>query len=233
MALPDQRKAINAAKRAAKITTIEAAKAPENRIANRDDFDAHIYKQLTIAREAILKDIKQWFIDFVVHPSIGICSTVAEGKKYFVKNGTSFTTSVIRKFLQCQAEIRTGKLAPQMSFKSVQSLLNALVSAAKQHQNPIVGEVRYAAHCWIIEPLITQGIVSTVEREKCIITSMDIIELTRTLFSIPFMATLHNSRSALLIALYLGLAVDCCEQINKFLRDSASRIKRDVHKDFR
>ena len=42
----------------------EAAKAPEQRLINRTDFDDHINKQVALATEVAIESMKGWFVEY-------------------------------------------------------------------------------------------------------------------------------------------------------------------------
>ncbi|KAL8790127.1 MAG: hypothetical protein Q9195_006507 [Heterodermia aff. obscurata] len=72
----------NAAKRKAKIDASEAAKAPEDRLLNRTDFEEHINKQAALSTEVAIKSMKSWFVEYAISEHIQLCTTEDEAQKY-------------------------------------------------------------------------------------------------------------------------------------------------------
>ncbi|KAI9796550.1 MAG: hypothetical protein M1833_006114 [Piccolia ochrophora] len=225
------RKALNAERLAAKLTASEAAKPPGQRLVERDDFDQHIYSQVWIARANDLANMKQWFMDFVTHPAIQICTKAEDAQRFFSAGGPPFTSRILRMYLEAQAETRVGQVTSQISYRTLISHLYLLISVAKRYQNPIELDVIEAAHNWIIGPLVQRGLVSTVERRKPMIIGNDLTSITQAVFSIAFMATFGDTRIPLLFGLYLGLAVDCCGRVSELLARSMKRTRLTKHQE--
>ncbi|KAL8810570.1 MAG: hypothetical protein Q9200_002469 [Gallowayella weberi] len=64
-------------------------RGPQDRksLAARDDFEEYVLKQMSVAHEGQLQDMKQWFIDFITYPDVAISALMEDAEKYF-SNGT-------------------------------------------------------------------------------------------------------------------------------------------------
>ncbi|KAL8817243.1 MAG: hypothetical protein Q9223_003894 [Gallowayella weberi] len=49
-------------------------------LAARDDFEEYVLKQMSVAHEGQLQDMKQWFIDFITHPDVAISALMEDAE---------------------------------------------------------------------------------------------------------------------------------------------------------
>jgi hypothetical protein len=109
-------KEVNKTKRMAQTAAAESAKASEDRLKNRTDFDNHIIKQVRLAREQSFIQMKSWSIEFATDINhVDLCSSEDDAVKYFQKDGLPFTVRIVRMFLEYLVDSRRGRNIPRSS----------------------------------------------------------------------------------------------------------------------
>ena len=214
------RAATNSAKRAAKLTAIEAAKAPEDRLINRKDFDIPVTELFTAKHQRYHNNIKRCFMEFLIHPDVHLCSSEEEAEKYFRPNGTPFTMRVCRMWLEGKATVRVGLVNDKLTIRTMLDHMYALQGSARQAGNPMDDEIVSNCTAWIYSSLLSRELVTTAKRQKHFVIHGDMTLLTQAIFSVEFIATLEITRTPLLMGLYLNLFLDCNSQPGELLDGS-------------
>ncbi|KAJ9649484.1 hypothetical protein H2199_000259 [Coniosporium tulheliwenetii] len=216
----DAKKAWYRDKRRAKFAASEAAKAPEDRLISRTDFDDFVVSQVSAAHEQSMQQVREWFMEFLTDEHVQLCSDRAQAAKYFSKNGTAWTPSVIRMFLEWLVDSRSGSIDPEgrLCFTTLRCYLRVFVSAARRSQNPVDKEVLTSCYDWITGPLISQGRLNMDVRKKPVAMTKDVTGLLEVLYSREYMAVFRTTREILYTSLFINLAVDCCGRIGEILR---------------
>lgn len=212
----------NAEQRQAKFAAVEAAKAPEDRLINRKDFDDFIYRQSGAAREAAIVSMRLWFTEFLMDDNIKLCSTQESAEAYFTKGGPAISTRILRMFLEYMLDSRTGRLTEEnpdqlLHYSTLHHHVDLLKTAAKRARNPVEPTVANEAHDWIDFHLIRRKLVNTVSRKKEMTTTQDVTSLLRLLFSVEYMARFANTRNVLYLALFITMAIDCCGRAGELI----------------
>ncbi|KAJ9641411.1 hypothetical protein H2199_005381 [Coniosporium tulheliwenetii] len=104
-----QRKSLE---RKAKFQASQAAKLPEERLFNRQDFDDFVLKHVGLSWERCLTQMRQWFTEFLTDDDNPFHKTAEEAATYFTPGGPPFTVKLVRMFLEYLIESRSGQAIP-------------------------------------------------------------------------------------------------------------------------
>ena len=96
------------AKRAAKLTAIEAMTPYEGRLTARDDFSKPTHRSLSARVERTMEVERRKFIQFVSHPSISLAANEDEALLFLTEGGRVIDRRTIKIWLEVQALTRNS-----------------------------------------------------------------------------------------------------------------------------
>jgi hypothetical protein len=136
-----------AAKRAKRLTNIEAAKAPEARLVNRARDDEIELKIRIQTRNRHMRS-QALFLELINSPNVKIRDTAEQAEAFFTSRGPRFKFQIWKAFIETCALTMCGTILEIPAVRSLEQAMIGLSGAAKVAKNRVDRTIKASILLW-------------------------------------------------------------------------------------